>query len=112
MASHFPPRFTLVMDENAYKLADQDEDEKAEKQGHPGRPDLNREMFTPSIRNMVSISAFGQRYTVRKRPWDDVTPINLLDLLELDIEADPSTSAEAVRKVVEETRDYKKIPVS
>ncbi len=98
----------LVRDVGAFALAERDEDEIAEQQGHAGRPDLNRQMFTPSVRNILSISAFGAKYRMPRRPWDEVTPVNFADIEGIEVEEDPITRE--VAKVVAD-KGYRKIKV-
>lgn len=101
----------LLQDTTAYKCAERDEDDIAEQQGHPDRPDLNREMFAPSIRNIVSLSAFGQKYRMPRRSWDDVDPVHFADLEGIEVESDPITDPDEVRRIVENPDTYRKIPV-
>ena len=101
----------LLQDTSAYKCAERDEDDIAEQQGHPDRPELNRFMFTPSVRNIVSLSAFGKKYRMPRRSWDDVDPVHFADVEGIEVENDQTTDPDEVRRVSENPGAYKKIPI-
>ena len=92
----------LLMDQSAYKLSEPDEDDVAESQGHPDHPELNREMFTVKIGNIVSLSAFGLKFSMPLNPdWaEGVDPVNFAEVGEIVMDEDESTRPENVIKAV------------
>jgi hypothetical protein len=82
-------QFFLPSDVEDWLTEKGDAEQAAASQGHAGRVDLNRSPFTVDIRNIVSLSAAGQKYRMPRRNWDTDGDLSPVSFEEVEVDAEP-----------------------